>query len=135
MKIYGIKKPCPYCRSKISIGLFSDRGKIIRCPSCGQLMMDDPKTNYFLILLIFAGIGLSMVLRKFLGESVWRDLAILALFSIAYLLLIRLKKVKKELVIRNKQTNERSFIDHSDWEEILENTTGKENIFEIEERL
>jgi len=134
MKIYYIKKPCPSCKTKIRIGLFSDRGKIMRCPKCGQLLMDDPKNNYFLVVLLIAGVGLSMVFRHFFGESAWRDIAILAVFSVVFVMLVRFRVVKKELVIRNTQTNELSYIDLTDWEEILKNTKGKENIFEIIER-
>lgn len=46
-----------------------------------------------------------------------------------------LTKIKKDLVIRNKQTNEISYIDQADWNDILVNSTGKENIFEIIEEL
>jgi hypothetical protein len=38
-------------------------------------------------------------------------------------------------VIRNKKTGETSYIDKIDWNEILNNSTGKENNFEIIEEL
>jgi len=135
MKIYFIKKPCPTCQTKIGLGLFSDRGKITRCPKCGELLMDDPKSNYILLLLIVSGIILSMGSRHFFGASALRDIMILVVFSAVFLFFIHLKVVKKELVIRNKQTNEISYIDQADWNEILENTKGKENPFEIIEKL
>jgi hypothetical protein len=135
MKIYFIKKPCPTCKTKIGIGLFSDRGKIIRCPKCGELLMDDPRSNYILLLLIVSGIFLSMGFRHFFGASALRDIMILAVFSAFYLFFIRLKIVKKDLVIRNKQTNEISYIDQADWEDIVKNAAGKENNFEITEKL
>ena len=135
MKIYFIKKPCPTCKTKIGLGLFSDRGKIIRCPKCGELLMDDPKSNYVLLLLIFSGIILSMGFRHFFGTSAWRDMMILVVFSAVFWFFIHLKVVKKELVIRNKQTNEISYIDQADWNEILENSKGRENMFEIIEKL
>ena len=135
MKIYFIKKPCPTCKTKIGLGLFSDRGKIIRCPKCGELLMDDPKSNYILLLLIVSGIILSMGLRHFFGASTFRDIMILVVFSALFLFFIHLKVVKKDLVIRNKQTNEISFIDEADWEEIVKNAIGKDNNFEIIEKL
>lgn len=135
MKIYFIKKPCPTCKTKIGIGLFSDRGKIIRCPNCGELVMDNPKTNYLLIAFIIFGVLLSMGLRHFFGESIFRDILILLFFSVAFLFFIHLIVVKKDLVIRNRQTNEISYIDNDDWDEILDNTKEKENPFEIIENL
>lgn len=135
MKIYFIKKPCPACKTKIGLGLFSDRGKIIRCPNCGKLLMDDPKSNYIFLFLLVAGVFLSMGLRHFFGESTWRDILILVLLFVLFLFFIRLKFVKKDLVIKNKQTSEISYIDQVDWEEIVENAKGKEINFEIVEKL
>jgi hypothetical protein len=135
MKLYFIKKPCPTCKTKIGIGLFSDRGKIIRCPNCGELVMDNPKTNYLLIALIIFGILLSMGLRHLLGESSWRDILIVVILFAAFVISIRLIVVKRDLVIRNRQTNELSYIDNSDWNDIEENAKGKENNFEIVEKL
>jgi hypothetical protein len=52
------------------------------------------------------------------------------------MLIIRnLTIVKKDLVIKNKATNAISYIDNSDWSEILKNTSGRENSFEIIEEL
>jgi hypothetical protein len=135
MKIYFIKKPCPTCKTKIGLGLFSDRGKIIRCSKCGELLMDDPKSNYILLLLMVSGVILSMVFRHFFGTSALRDMMLLVVFFTLFLFSIRLKVIKKDLVIRNKQTNEISYIDQADWNEILENTKDRENTFEIIEKL
>jgi hypothetical protein len=135
MKVYFIKKPCPTCKTKIGLGLFSDRGKIIRCSSCGELLMDDPKSNYILLFLIVSGVILSMGFRHFFGASALRDIMILVVFSAVFLFFIHFKVVKKDLVIRNKQTDEISYIDQADWEEIVKNATGKDNNFEIIEKL
>lgn len=135
MKIYFIKKPCPTCKTKIGLGLFSDRGRIIRCSNCGELLMDDPKSNYILLLLIVSGVVLSMGFRHFFGASAFRDIMILVVFFALFMFFIHLKVVKKDMVIRNKQTNEISYIDQADWNEILENTKEKENNFEIIEEL
>jgi len=43
--------------------------------------------------------------------------------------------IKKDLIIRNKQTNQISYVDNSDWKEILNNSVNKENNFEIVENL
>jgi hypothetical protein len=47
------------------------------------------------------------------------------------MLITKMKEVKKELVIRNVQTNQISFINQSDWEDILNNSQNHENNFEI----
>ncbi len=135
MRIYFIKKPCPTCKTKIGLGLFSDRGKILRCSNCKDLLIDNPKTNYILLLLIGVGMSLSLAFTHFFGASVWRDILILVAFCALFLCFIQLKVVKKDLVIKNKQTNEISYIDQSDWEEIVENAKGKELNFEIIEKL
>ena len=135
MNVYFIRKPCPSCKTKIGIGLFSDRGKIIRCPNCRKLLMDDPKNNYILLLLIVSGIFLSMGLRHIFGVSAFRDIMILLVSIAVFLFFIHLKVVKKDLVIRNKQTKEISYIDQKDWEDIVENAKGKEINFEIIEKL
>jgi len=135
MKIYFIKKPCPTCKTKIGLGLFSDRGKIIRCSNCGELLMDDPKSNYVLLLLIVSGMILSMGFRHFFGASALRDIMLLIVFSALFFFFIHLKVVKKDLVIKNKQTLEISYIDQADWHEIVENAKGKDNNFEIIEKL
>ena len=135
MKIYFIKKPCPTCKTKIGLGLFSDRGKIIRCSNCGELLMDDHKSNYVLLLLIFSGMILSMGFRHFFGANALRDIMLLVVFSALFYFFIHLKVVKKDLVIRNKQTLEISYIDQADWHEIVENAKEKDNNFEIIEKL
>ncbi len=135
MKIYFIKKPCPTCQTSIGLGLFSDRGNIIRCPKCGELLMDDPKNNYILLLLIVSGVILSMVFSHVLGTSALRDILILFGISALFLFFIHLKVVKKDLVIKNKQTNEISYIDQVDWEEIVKNANGRDVNFEIIEKL
>lgn len=135
MRIYFIKKSCPTCKTKIGLGLFSDRGKIIRCSNCGELLIDNPKTNYILLLLIVLGLGLSLVFTRFFGPSAWRDILILVMLFALFLFFIQLKVVKKDLVIKNKQTNEISYIDQIDWEEIVENAKGKELNFEIIEKI
>lgn len=135
MRIYFIKKPCPVCKTKIGLGLFSDRGKIIRCPQCRELLMDNPGSNYTLLILIVTGVVLSMGLRHFFGASAIRDILILVLFFAVFLYSVNLKVVKKDLVVKNKLTNEISYMDLADWEEIVANTKGKENNFEIIEKL
>jgi hypothetical protein len=97
--------------------------------------MDNPGSNYTLLILIVTGVVLSMGLRHFFGASAIRDILILVLFFAVFLYSVNLKVVKKDLVVKNKLTNEISYMDLADWEEIVANTKGKENNFEIIEKL
>ena len=78
---------------------------------------------------------LSMGFRHFFGASALRDIMLLIVFSALFFFFIHLKVVKKDLVIKNKQTLEISYIDQADWHEIVENAKGKDNNFEIIEKL
>ena len=76
-----------------------------------------------------------MVFSHVLGTSALRDILILFGISALFLFFIHLKVVKKDLVIKNKQTNEISYIDQVDWEEIVKNANGRDVNFEIIEKL
>ena len=73
--------------------------------------------------------------RHFWGSSIIRDLAILIVAFILSVAVRKLTVTKKDLVIKNKQSGQVSFVDYSDWNEIVETSTGKENGFEIIEKL
>ena len=135
MKQNFIKKHCPTCGTPISIGLFKSRDEIIRCPKCKELLIESPKRKQLglaiSLLGIVIGIGLQYWLRTNLG-LVFLFLLVSLIISIA---ISKFIKVKKDLVVRNKQTNAISYIDRSDWNDILANSSGKENHFEIIEEL
>jgi len=135
MKLNFRQKLCPTCKTQIGIGLFSSRGKIIRCPKCGELLIEKSVTNLLWGLSLVLVILLLLGSHFFFGDSFLLDLLIFLAVFIVFVLNDSLTIVKKDLVIWNKQTNQISYIDHADWNEILENTKGKENIFEITERL
>lgn len=67
-------------------------------------------------------------------SSIW-GLLILLLSFIIMMRVSNLIVVKKDLVIRHKATHAISYIDRTDWSEILKNTADKENSFEIVEEL
>lgn len=80
---------------------------------------------------IFVGYGSNILIGI---NSIW-GLVIFILSSVVMLRIRTLTIVKKELVIKNKASNVVSYIDKSDWNEIIKNTSGKENSFEIIEEL
>ena len=130
-----IKKPCPTCKTSIGIGLFTPREEIVRCPKCKELLIDNPKRKQIGVAIILLGIFIWIVLHYWIGIGLnWGFLIILVSLIISFLI-SNLTVVKKDLVIRNKQTNEISYIDRPDWNDIMVNSSGKENIFEIIEEL
>ena len=130
-----IKKPCPTCKTSIGIGFFSKREEIVRCPKCKELLIDNPKRKQIGILILLSGLLIWIGLNNWLAIGLnWGFLIILVSLIILFLI-SNLTVVKKDLVIRNKQTHEISYIDRSDWSDILVNSSGKENIFEITEEL
>jgi hypothetical protein len=135
MKQNLTKKPCPTCKTSIGTGFFSKREEIIRSPNCKELLIDNPKRRQIGVFIILIGIVLWLGCSYWLGLSVnWGFLIILVSLVISFII-SNLSVVKRDLVIRNKQTNEITYINKSDWNEILMNTSNKENLFEIVEEL
>ncbi len=135
MKNKLITKPCPTCHTPIGIGLYLSREVIIRCPKCGELLNEDPKRKKIGIFINLLAILLWVIGSYWTGVGRFAGFLILPITVIIALVITRFVVVKKDLVIRNKKTNEISYIDHSDWKEILLNTAEKENGFEIIEEL
>ncbi|MCL4481609.1 MAG: hypothetical protein M1445_03130 [Bacteroidetes bacterium] len=130
-----IKKPCPTCRTSIGIGLFSNREEIVRCPKCKELLIDNPKRNQIGGAISLLGLLIGLGFHYWLAIGLNWVFLILIVSLITSILISNFVVVKKDLVIRNKQTNEISYCDRTDWNEILVNSSGKENIFEIIEEL
>ncbi len=130
-----MKKPCPVCKTKIRAGLFNHREEIIRCPNCGALLIDNPKRKLAGMLIGMTGLVLWAIL------SLWFVINLPLLFLLIFIplfismLIWNFSVIKKDLAIRNKQTNMVSYVNKSDWDEIVKNSPGKENIFEIIEEL
>jgi len=135
MKQNLINKPCPTCKTQIGIGLFSNREEIIRCPKCKELLIENPKRKLLGSIIFFLGIFIGIGSREFIGiSSIWGIL----IFILSIIIMLRISNliiIKKDLVIKNRATNAISYIDHVDWNEILSNTSGRENSFEIIEEL
>lgn len=135
MKQNLIKRPCPTCKTPVRTGFFTIREEIIRCPNCRELLIDNPKRIQIGAAIMLLGILIWIGFQYWLGiSSNWTFLIILVSLILS-ILISNLTKIKKDLVIRNIQTNEISYIDRSDWNDILMNSSGKKNIFEIIEEL
>ncbi len=134
MNIKTLNKPCPNCKTKISLNFYRNREEIIRCPNCKKLLIENPKRKLASGIVIFIGIFLTISLSV-LKVPIYIGLVLL-LFSYGIALkLIDLVVIKKDLIIRNKQTNQISYVDNSDWQEIVNNSSNIENNFEILENL
>ena len=115
MKQNLIKKPCPVCKTSIGIGLFSNREEIIRCSNCGTLLIENPKRKNMGLFVFFAGILLWIALNYWFKVGWLWFWLILILSLIISVVSINFTTVKKDFVIRNKQTNEISYTNKSDW--------------------
>ena len=135
MKPNLFQKPCPNCKEQIGTGLFSIREKIIPCPKCGMLLTENPKRKPLGAFIAFSGFVLGIGGCYLLDISLLWGLLIFLISGLISIGISNLMIVKKDLVIRNKQTNQLSYIDLDDWDEILKNTTGKQNDLEIVEKL
>ena len=135
MALKIIHSQCPTCKTKIGLRLLFVPDEILRCPKCGQLLVDSGKRNLLGILLFFAGFLTIVGLQHFYGQNLIRDLAILVVSLLAYGMVRKLNVTKKDYIIRNMDTNRISYIDQADWNEIVENNKGKEFRFEIIEKL
>jgi len=135
MKPNLFQKPCPNCKAQIETGLFSIREQIVRCPKCRELLTENPKRKPLGAFIAFTGFALGIGCCYLVDISfLWG----LFIFLISVLVSIRIGNliiIKKDLVIRNMQTNQLSYVDQIGWIEILKNTSGKQNEFEIVETL
>ena len=135
MKPNLFQKPCPNCKAQIETGLFSIREQIVRCPKCRELLTENPKRKPLGAFIAFTGFALGIGCCYLVDISfLWG----LFIFLISVLVSIRIGNliiIKKDLVIRNMQTNRLSYVDQIGWIEILKNTSGKQNEFEIVETL
>jgi predicted nucleic acid-binding Zn ribbon protein len=130
-----IKKPCPVCKTPIGIGLLSGREEIVRCPKCKELLIDNPKRKQIGVAIFLMGLVLWLGLHYWIGINSNLGFLVILVSLITSFLITSFTVVKKDLVIRNKQTQAISYIDRSDWNDILVNSSGKENVFEIIEEL
>jgi len=135
MKLNLFQKPCPTCKAQIGSGLFSIREQIVRCPKCGELLIENPKRKPIGIFISILGLVLGLGGCYLLDISLFWGLLIFLIAGLFSLRIGNLMIIKKDLVIKNKQTNQVSYIENSDWSEIVKNTSGKQNDFEIIEKL
>lgn len=132
MKFNLLNKSCPNCKSNISLKFYRNREEIIRCPNCKTLLTENPKRKMISSIIIFIGIVLT-ISSATLKIPIYLGLIILLVFYAASLKVVDLMIVKKDLIIRNKYSNQISYVDNFDWKEIVDNAIDSENSFEIVE--
>ena len=134
MKPNLFQKPCPTCKTQIRTGLFSNREQIVRCPKCNELLVENPKGILISSFILFLGLVLGVGGCYLLDISLFWGLLIFLISGLFSLRIGNLMIIKRDLAIRNMQTNQISYVDMADWSEILKNTSGKQNDFEIVEK-
>lgn len=134
MEINLLNKSCPNCKSNISLKSYRNREEIIRCPNCKSLLTENPKRKMISSIIFFIGIVLTISAAT-LKIPIYLGLLILLAFYAASLKVVDLMIVKKDLIIKNKYSNQILYVDNSDWKEIEDNSIDKENSFEIIEYL
>jgi hypothetical protein len=134
MKINILNKPCPKCQSNISFHFFKNREEIIQCPNCKTLLKENSTGNLISGAVFFVG-GFFATGSKWIGIPIWVGLLIMILAIYIALKIINFRIIKRDLIIRNKQTNQISYVNNSDWKEIVNNSAATENNFEIVENL
>jgi len=132
MKINIFNKPCPNCKSNISLHFFRNREEIIQCRNCMTLLQENSTGKLISGAVIFVG-GFFATGSSWIGIPIWVGLLIAILAIYIALRIINFKIIKRDLMIRNKLTNQISYINNSEWEEIVNNNTDTENNFEIVE--
>ncbi|MBE0651384.1 MAG: hypothetical protein IH595_11145 [Bacteroidales bacterium] len=130
-----IKKPCPVCKTKLRASYSNRWDEIIRCPNCGALLIDNPKRKSTGMFISIGGLVLWSIISFWIGTSVLLLTSIVAVSFLISLLIRNFAAVRKELVIRNIETQALSYINKSEWDEIVQNREGRENVFEIIEEL
>lgn len=129
-----LRKPCPTCKTSISFGFFAYREELIRCLKCGDLLIGNPKRKVIGTIIFLTGLCLGLYISILMTYLIG-GLIIILISLLISIMMSNLIVIKKDLVIKNIQTNETSYINNSDWDEILKNSKNKENSFEIIERL
>jgi uncharacterized protein (DUF983 family) len=134
MKFNLLNKSCPNCKSKVSFDFFRNREEIIQCANCKTLLRENSTGTLISGIIFFVG-GFFATGSKLIGIPVWFGLLIMILAIYIALKIINFRIIKRDLVIRNKRTNQISYVNNSDWKGIVDNSTNKENNFEILENL
>ena len=97
--------------------------------------MENPKRDRIGMWIVILGMLLSLGIQyQFSTNKLWNILIFTGAMMI-WFFIRNLMIVKKDFVIRNIKTNAIDYVDRNEWNEILKNSAGKENSFEITETL
>ena len=134
MKSNIINKSCPNCKSKIPFNFYRNREEIIQCSNCKTLLKENSSGALTSGIVFFLG-GFFATGSKWIGIPTWVGLLIMLLAIYSAFKIIHFRIIKRDLIIRNKQTNQISYVNNSDWSEIINNSVDREINFEIVEYL
>lgn len=134
MKLNILNKPCPSCKTEIKMGFYTIRENIRRCPQCGVLLVENSKRKLISGIMFFAG-GFMATGSEWLGFPLLVGLLLMIISILIALKIINFTIVERDYVIKNKESNQVSYVNKTDWMEIVNNSVDSENKFEIIEHL
>lgn len=135
MKLQLTKRACPTCKEPLDLKIFtfSIQNELVQCPKCKSLVRR--KIMWIGPIVYFLGGVLTAYLNDRFGYfSIW----CIAILGIAFLVPFFTQKyevIKRDFKIRNKITNQVTYISHAEWQEIVKIANGREPNFEIVEDL
>ncbi len=112
MKSNRIYKSCPNYESKIPFNFYRNREEIIQCPNC-EILLKEKSSGVLISGIIFFLGGFFATGSKWIGIPTWMGLLIMLLAIYSAFKIIHFKTIKKDLIIRNKLTNQISYINNS----------------------
>ena len=134
MKLNLTGHKCPICKNAIRLRIYRNREEIIECKHCNSLLVETPKSRLISSAVVGIGIIIAIGVSLLVDNILIGFVALLVAISFSQSL-IKLRLSKAELKIRDKITNRVSYIQKSDWEEILNNSKDGAINYEIIERL
>ncbi len=135
MKLQLTKRACPTCKEPLDLKIFtfSIQNELVQCPKCKSLVRR--KIMWIGPIIYIGGSLLATFLYEQLGYfSIWM-VAVLAIAFLIPLLTQKYEVIIRDFKIRNKLTNQVTYINHNDWQDIVANAKDAEPNFEIVEDL
>lgn len=133
MKLQLTKRACPTCKEPLDLKFFSVQNSLVQCPKCRSLVRHKIMWIGPIIYVVSALIA-NYIHQRNGGFSIW-GIIILLIALLIPLFTRKYEVIKRDFKIRNKLTNQITYVNHSDWEGILALAKDKELNFEIVEDL
>lgn len=133
MKLQLTKRACPTCKEPLDLKFFSFQNELVKCPKCRSLLRH--KILWIgPIVYVVSALGANYIHQKNGGFSIW-GIFILLIALLIPLFTRKYEVIKRDFKIRNKITNQITYISHTEWQEIVKIANGREPNFEIVEDL